>query len=161
MQWQLVEGRGISSKAIAWFGGGAYSHIDVITPDHKLRGARSDWWGSIPPGYQDRPMGYLDGTLTKRTTFTLAVSPTMEENYWRFSNAQMGKPYDSRGIWGFVFGKRDWRAVDSWFCSEEVAANLEIAGICPNLFEGANRVDPGDCAFILCALDASYVTLTY
>jgi hypothetical protein len=157
MQWQCVQGRGLSSALIGWFGGGGYSHIDVITPHGFLRGARSDVRKGIPAGYQDRPQFYDD--WNKRTVFTLSVTPEQEARYWEFSNAQLGKPYDKRGILQYASGQfRDWRAADSWFCSEEVAYNLEFAGICPPLYEDANRVDPGDCAFIFSALGAKWET---
>lgn len=157
MQWQLVQGRGIASTAIGWFGGGGYSHIDVITPRGTLRGARSDYVGGQPPGYWDRTPNYEP--WLKRTVFTLHVTVAQELDYWKFSWEQIGKPYDKRGILGFAFGVRDWHNPNSWFCSEQVAANLEAAGILPPLFEDAWRVDPGDIAFILCALGATHQDL--
>jgi len=46
--WQLVRGVFVwwrldtwTSALIGWFGAGYYSHIDVVTPDGLLRGARS------------------------------------------------------------------------------------------------------------------------
>ncbi len=159
MQWQLSLGRGLTSSLISWFGGGGYSHVDVITPKGLLRGARSDRIGHKPAGYWDRPLSYDD--WVKITVFDLSCTPTQEKRYWEFSNAQMRKPYDSRGILGFVFGKRDWREDDSWFCSEEVCANAEYAEIFPTMYEHANRVDPGDIAFILCALGASWTTTEF
>lgn len=156
MQWQLVQGRGLASRLIGWFGGGGYSHIDTITRAGNLRGARSDTWGSVPAGFFDRPMDYALSDWIKITVFTLNVTPTQEERYWEFSDNQLGKPYDTRGILGFATGNRNWYNPSDWFCSEEVCANAEYAGIFPPMYEGANRVDPGDVAFILCALGAQY-----
>ena len=158
MRWQFVRGRGLISSLISWYDG-IYSHVDVITPQGKLRGALSTTIGGVAPGYRDRPADYGIHNWCVRTVFTLPVTEKQEKKYWEFSNRQLGKPYDSRGIAGFVFGKRNWREPDSWFCSEEVQANCEYADISPPMYENANRVDPGDLAFILCALGASYVDL--
>jgi len=164
MQWQFVRGRGFASRLISWYDG-IYSHVDWITPNGMLRGARSDMVYTptckegIHPGYRDRPMDYDIKDWSLRTIFTLNVTSEQAQVYKDFSDAQLGKPYDSRGITGFVFDKRNWHEPDSWFCSEEVQANLEAAGISPPMYEDSNRVDPGDLAFILCALGANYQDL--
>jgi hypothetical protein len=160
MQWVLWQGRGLSSSLIGWFGGGGYSHVDVITPVGGYRGSRSDVYKSIPAGYEDRPAYYNDGNWLKKTIFDLKTSPIQDLKYWEFSTAQLHKPYDKRGILGFATGQRDWHDPKEWFCSEEVCANAEYAGIFPPMFEEASRVDPGDIAFILCALGASWKTET-
>lgn len=162
MRWRLQQGRGFSSKLIGWFGGGGFSHIDVYTPAGLLRGARSDEhiinFVRYPAGYRDRPDNY-DTNISGYTIFSLDVSAAQEAMYWEFSNAQLGKPYDARGILAFALGERNWRDPDSWFCSEEVQANAEYAGIFPPLYEAASRVDPGDIAFELCALKARWQTV--
>ncbi len=164
MQWQFVRGRGFASRLISWYDG-IYSHVDWITPEGRLRGARSDMVYTptckegIHPGYRDRPMDYDIKDWAIRTIFTLKVPDYQLKSYQKFSDLQLGKPYDSRGITGFVLDKRDWHEQDSWFCSEEIQANLEYAEISPPMYEKSNRVDPGDLAFILCALGASYQDL--
>lgn len=154
IKFSLVRGRGWTSQLISWFGGGGYSHIDTITPQGMYRGARSDSIGGQPPGFWDRPAHYEK--WARQTIFTLPVTPTQFDAYWRFSDAQLGKPYDSRGlVESFIFG-RDWRQDDSWFCSEIVAAALENAGILQRLPVGVTKVNPGDCAFILTSLGATW-----
>jgi hypothetical protein len=153
MQWSLVQGRGLSSQLIGWFGGGGYSHIDVLTPKGMLRGARSDIIGGAPQaGYYDRHADYDD--WVRQTIYTLDTTVEQDRKYWEFSEAQLGKPYDRRGIVGFATGERDWHDPTKWFCSEEVCANGEYAGLWPGMFEACWRVDPGDMAFIFCALGA-------
>jgi hypothetical protein len=40
---QFVRGEDLGAKLITWFGHGAnFSHVDVVWPDGKLLGARSD-----------------------------------------------------------------------------------------------------------------------
>jgi hypothetical protein len=157
MRWRLQQGRGLASRAIGWFGGGGYSHIDVYTVDGNLRGARSDVIDGVPAGYQDRPDNY-DKNIARYTIFTLNVPAAVEARYWDFSRAQVGKPYDKRGIAGFALGYRDWRAPDSWYCSEEVQANCEYANIFKSLPAELWRVDPGDNAFQFCAIGAAWQT---
>jgi hypothetical protein len=158
MRWRLQQGKGVASWSIGWFGGGGYSHIDVFTPAGMLRGARSDVHKGIPAGYEDRPFDYDDGNLLYYTIVTLAVTPAQEAMYWEFSNAQLHKPYDKRGIAGFAFGKRNWRDPDSWYCSEEVQANCEYATIFRRVPDDLWRIDPGDNAFEFVQCGASFLT---
>lgn len=150
---QLVRGKGWSSAIIGYFGAGYYSHIDVISPLGYLRGARSDVIKGIAPGYRDRPQHYEQ--WAKATQYTISVSDDQYDAYWRFSDKQLGKPYDSRGLVdAFILG-REWRDDESWWCSEEVAANLEAAFII-KLPDEVRSVEPGDCAFIFAGLQAKY-----
>ena len=145
LTWQLVRGLGRSSRLIGFFGAGFYSHIDVLTPTGMLRGARSDWIGKVPPGYQDRPYDYEHWAA--QTQYTIEVTDEQSDRYWFFSDNQLYKPYDSRGLIDtFVFG-RDWRDDGSWWCSEEVAMNGEFAGIW-TVDKHMRSVEPGDCAFL-------------
>lgn len=151
LTFQLVRGLSWTSRVIGYFGAGYYSHIDVLTPRGHLRGSRSDWIKGIKPGYQDRPQRYEK--WAKCTRYTIKVTPEQYAAYWAFSDKQLGKPYDSRGlIDAFIFG-RDYRDDGSWFCSEEAAMNLEAAGIIIVPPE-VKSVDPGDCAFIFAGLRA-------
>ena len=149
--WQLVRGLGWISRAIGRYGSGFYSHIDVVTPAGKLRGARSDVIQGIPAGYEDRPQDYEK--WAKRTRFTLEVPLGTWCKYWEFSNLQLHKPYDSHGLFDtFVLG-RDWRENDSWWCSEEVGANGEYAGMW-TIPPEVKSITPGDCAFLLVGAQA-------
>lgn len=162
MRWQLVQAKGPASWTIGWFGGGGYSHSDVITPTGKLRGARSDIIGGAhKPGYFDRDWDYAAKNWIKRTVFTLEVSPLQEKRYWEFSEEQIGKPYDRRGILGFATGERDWHDPTSWFCSEEIYANAEYAAIFNPTPDDMWKVDPGDLVFSFAQAGATWETFTY
>jgi hypothetical protein len=150
---QLVRGLGWTSCVIGYWGAGYYSHIDVITPDGKLRGARSDVLQGISPGYQDRPYNYEKWVT--QTQYTIGVSDEQYDAYWVYSKAQLGKPYDKRGLIAtFILG-RDWRDDNQWWCSEEVAMNLQVAKIIPTIPPEITSVEPGDCAFMFSGLQAS------
>jgi hypothetical protein len=145
LTWQTVRGVGWTSRLIGWFGGGYYSHIDVVTEAGMLRGARSDWHGWIPPGYEDRPIGYE--SWERQTQWTIEVSDEEHAAYWKYSNAQLHKPYDKRGLVDTFVRGRDWRDNDKWWCSEEVAWNGEVAGLW-EIPQHVLSVEPGDCVFL-------------
>lgn len=149
---QLVRGTGLVSRAIGYFGAGFYSHIDTVTPLGLLRGARSDVIHEIPAGVEDRPQNYERWAHVTRYTI-LATEPQYDQ-FWRFSDAQMGKPYDVRGLVdSFILG-REWRENDSWWCSELVGACGEAAGLWQVPPE-VRAIDPGDCVFLLAGLGAN------
>lgn len=148
---QLVRGAGISSSLIAWQGSGIYSHADIVLPDGRLLGARSDAVGGQPPGVRVRPAFYE--TWKHRTLFALDATPEQEKLFYDFALAQEGKPYDSRAIVAFLVN-RNWRDTAAWFCSELVAASLEHSGRCPHLFTTAQKVTPVGLAMVLSALGA-------
>lgn len=141
LQAQFVLGKGLSSWAISWFGGGGYSHVDFVLPDGTLLGARSDKIGGKPPGVQIRPPNY--DTWLRRTVVAKEVSAVTLDRCMGLAYSQIGKPYDKTAIWGFAAG-RDWRADDSWFCSELVTWIFETAEVFPSLIIPANKIFPGE-----------------
>ncbi len=151
LTYQLVRGYGWLSKTIGYWGRGYYSHIDVITPAGYLRGARSDVIQGIPAGYEDRPQNYEK--WERQTRYTILVTDDQYERYWDFSDRQLHKPYDTWGLLHSFVLDRDWRDDSAWWCSEEVAANLEAAGVI-QIAPEINAVTPGDCAFIFAGLNA-------
>ena len=156
LTWQLVRGRSLLSRTIGYWGAEYYSHIDVLTPQNALRGARSDVLGGIPAGYEDRPQGYEKWATCTRYTIEIPLGTWVK--YWDFSDRQLHKPYDKHGlIGGFVFG-RDWRENDSWWCSEEVAANGEFAGLW-TIPPEKKWVTPGDCMDLFVGMGAERVEI--
>ncbi len=149
IQLRFVRERGFISSLIAWFSAGHVSHVDVVLAGGKLLGARADRVGGVPPGVQIRPHGYIDPVLI--VEMDLLVSPEQEAVFYRFLQAQVGKPYDRIAILGFIVG-RNWRDDGAWFCSELVAAALENAGIVPRLYTPANKLTPAALATVVSAI---------
>jgi len=145
IRYQFVTGTGFTSKAVAWFGGGVFSHVDAVLSDGSLLGARLDGGVSVRPPYYDH--------WSRRVVFSLPTTAQQDEQWRNFLVDQLGKPYDKTAIWGFATG-RDWREDDSWFCSELAAAALEMAGGCPVLYTPANKITPSGLATVLSALGA-------
>ncbi len=153
LRWQFVLGTGLSSRAIAWFSAGHFSHVDALDSDGNCLGARSDQIGLVPPGVQVRAPAYE--TWRQRVVISLEVHPDRYRSFWVFLQKQLGKPYDSTAIWGFASG-RDWRDPDSWFCSELQTAALEVAGVIPDLYTPRNKVTPAALATVLSAVGAKW-----
>lgn len=148
---QFVMGPGISSSLIAWFSAGNFSHVDVVMSDGKLLGARSDEIGGAPPGVQIRDPFYEH--WAKRVVMSIPSRAEQEFQFRNFLLQQIGKPYDKTAILGFATG-RDWRAEDSWFCSELAAAALEEGGIFHDLYSPVNKITPAALALAFSAAGA-------
>lgn len=148
---QFVCEDAISSRLIALVGAGEFSHVDALLDDGTLLGARHDSVGSKPAGVNIRPANYA--RFTKRAIFNLVVPMAHERLFVAFLTKQIGKPYDMAAIWGFVTG-RNWRAQDSWICSELQAAALEASGISPPLYLACNKISPVALALTVSALGA-------
>ena len=155
VRFQFVLGRGLSSKVIAWYSSGHFSHVDIILPDGRLLGARSDAPGGTRTGVQIRPAFYEK--WNQRVIMGIETSVDQERSFYDFLMPQVGKPYDSTAIWGFVAG-RDWRNDDAWYCSELGTAAIEVANICPVLYTPRNKVTPAALATVMSALGASVMT---
>lgn len=66
----------------------------------------------------------------------------IQDRIMTFARAQVGKPYDYRGIYGFL-DRRDIHGRDAWFCSELVSAAFWAADI-PILRSLPHKTAPGD-----------------
>jgi len=143
----LAQGTGLISKGISWFSAGRLSHADLVMPNHTLLGARTDG------GVQARPGNYL-GTTT-RWVFSKEVSGEQAFEVYRYAYKQINKKYDHLAILAFVTN-RDWREDDCWFCSELVAACLEVGGVINELWQPLNKITPVMLAVILSADGWSY-----
>ena len=144
---QFVCEAALTSRMIAWFGAGQFSHVDAVWQGN-LIGARSDTCGGSPPGVRIRPQGYHK--FIRRTIMDIPASRKNTKAFYDFMLAQEGKPYDSEAIWGFITG-RDWREDDSWICSEVVSAAGE-ASVLPRLFSPVWKITPGACALAFSAV---------
>lgn len=123
--------RSLISKAIGGQGRGGWAHMTTFVSDTEVIDARvghtviRDSAGKITriidPGVQRRPASYLDAN-----EYALVLSfPCSALSFAAGTQLlvkQLGKPYDSRGIYtAFVRGKMDnpdWREQSAWFCDE-------------------------------------------
>jgi hypothetical protein len=137
---QFSAGDGLASEAIRRFSRGWPTHVDVVVPDGLL-GARLDGGVKIrEPGY-----AVFNRTLTVR----LASTAEQEVRFTSFLYSQLGKPYDSEAIAGLALG-RDWRDDSKWFCSELIAAALEVSGWLPKpLAFASHEITPRDLLLVV------------
>jgi hypothetical protein len=153
---QFVCEDAISSKAIAWFGSGKFSHVDCVLPyTGWLLGSRSDSVGGKPPGVQIRPPDYAVFDVKVRMKIH-TIHSQIEQRYYDFLYDQIGKPYDNTAIWAF-FVDRNWRQADSWICSELQTAAGEHSGILPKLALTPNKITPVACALTFSAIGGKEV----
>jgi uncharacterized protein YycO len=145
---QFVEGTGLGSGMIKWFGHGLYSHVDCVLPDGTLLGARSDVMSGAPAGVQIRPAGYVNSDKVR--CVHLPATDEQSDRFYDFMKAQIGKPYNKIGIFAFAVNA-SWTSVGAWFCSQVVTAALQASGWLKDLSEPPNKIDPDDLVLILSA----------
>jgi hypothetical protein len=146
---QFVEGSGLGSGMIKWFGHGAYSHVDAVLPDGTLLGARNDDIDGVPAGVQIRPASYVAHEKVMR--IILPATDAQAETFYAGMRAEIGKPYNKIGILAFAVNA-SWTSVGAWFCSQVVTAKLQACRWLGDLSEPPNKIDPDDLFLILSAL---------
>lgn len=65
-----------------------------------------------------------------------------EKDMKAFLEAQVGKPYDFKAIFSFLFS-HNWEELKAWFCSELVAMALKVGGF-RNIPNNISKISPGD-----------------
>lgn len=146
---QFVEGSGLGSGMIKWFGHGAFSHVDAVLPDGTLLGARNDDIDGVPAGVQIRPASYVARETVRRVE--LPATDEQAAAFYQFMREQIGKPYNRVGIAAFMVNA-SWSSVGAWFCSQVVTAALQAAGWLRELSEPPNKIDPDDLYLVISAL---------
>lgn len=154
---QFVRGSGWASAGIAIFSAGHLSHVDLVLPDGRLLGARSDSVGDAPPGVRVRPAGYEDWSM--RVLVELPATPKQAQKFYDFAMLQVGKRYDHLAIFAFALN-RSWRDTEAWFCSDMLMACLEHAGLCPHLYLPTNKITPVAAATVMTALGGTATVLS-
>jgi hypothetical protein len=166
---RFVTGNDLISNAIrAGERDGWCTHVEAIMPDGTLIGAH------INGGVEARPTDYDKGTRTRELIVELRADNDQETAFARFLDHQLGKPYDTTAVIGLGLSAfvpflgyvaatiassiglnqiahkdRDWREPDSWFCSELIAAALEVCGYLPRLSAADNHISPRDLLLVL------------
>ncbi len=140
----------VSSDVIRAITHGQWSHVDAITEDNRLLGARAAACDGIPEGVQIRPLNYLPFSATEM--IALPATDAMVTAFWNFLLQQVGKPYDESAYASFVL-TRDWRKDNAWCCTELIARAMEVSGVLPYpLVMPMNRIAPTDLILVLSVL---------
>lgn len=157
-EFQLVRSAGLGSRAIGYFSGSYYSHVDIVWPDGRLYGARSDTHevaGVLyPAGVQFRPQGYE--RWSKVTRLAVPCTPAQKQRGLDWALKQERDPYDWFAIVAFAID-RDWRTEGAWFCSELATRYLEVAQDFELLIT-PNKIPPGTFGCIASARPGARIT---
>lgn len=133
----LYRGRSLISRLIRWQTRSEYSHAAWVCADRSVIEA---WWPHGVRHVAHPFVGHTPGTEID----LWAVSGLMEVQRLaieRFLLSQRGKPYDIRGVVRFV-SRRPGGRQTRWFCSELLAAALDLAGA-PLLHAAPHLLAPG------------------
>lgn len=99
----------ISSYAVRLFSWSGWSHVSTIIDDTYAIEAISNG-GVVKTPIQD--------IISKSSNHKiLEVNIKNTETFYNAITSQLGKPYDTSAIFGFVF-HRNWQDDSDWFCSE-------------------------------------------
>lgn len=118
------------------------THVEALMPDGTLLGAH------LRDGVQARPRDYDATTWYWQHYVQLPATDDQAAAFYQGLRSQVGKHYDSEGIAAMAAGAllggivRDWKAPDTWFCSELQAYELEQASIIGPLPVCASHVTP-------------------
>lgn len=151
------------STSLAWqsalirrIGHSPFSHVDVLDAEGNCFGASDSADAPILRGYARgvalRPPAYQEFGI--RRVAEIAAPADVEAKFYAALDGQLGKPFDDGALYTFlspdVSTDRDWRATNSWFCSELVTWAFETSGLWPyDLLVGKNRVSPADLLLLL------------
>ena len=137
IRFQLVRGKGVSSKLIAWWGTGwnGYSHVDCLMADGSLIGARDDRLRMpsgrlVPPGIQVREPGYE--VWDRRTVYTLVALQPVTDQWELYVRSHVGEKYDEQDILDLLLGRKP---VDHGrrICSAFATDSLQAVGVWPSV----------------------------
>lgn len=145
---RFVEGGGWDSKIIRWDTRCRWSHVEYMPNSVTTLGAMLD--GGV------KLRSITDAQYRKAVAsqvWNVRMNPAAEKKFVDFVNSQVGRPYDWRAIVSFGLGERDWRAPDSWFCSEFMSRGLELSSALHlPLDQPVWRITPRDLWMLLNAL---------
>lgn len=125
----LFRGRGVISALVRWQTRSVYSHCAIQLPDGRIL---ESWQGS---GVQVRRLADWAGVERFRVA---GITATQWGRAVSFAEAQVGAGYDYISVLRFV-SRRHAPDNGRWFCSELVAAALQVAGV-----QLLARVDPAE-----------------
>jgi len=128
--------RSLGSALIRWFSWGSYSHVDFVTQDGRLLGAR------MFGGVKVRSYDSLHGSPREHLSFEV---PSQGEADAILKSAfdKVGQPYDWMGIIAMPF-RSSWQHRSKVFCSEYVAQHCRARGVVLQARVADHRLTPRD-----------------
>ena len=103
-------------RKITW---SKFSHVVLVSPD------QTSYIESIHGvGVRELPIGEF---FKKGSVEIGKISHPHPEEVWRLAKKEIGKPYDSMYIYGWLF-RRNWQDDEKWACCELVPAMAKRTG---------------------------------
>lgn len=134
----LYKGKSRLSRAIRWWTRTEFSHVGV----ERANGNFLEAWTHGVRMVADYATDHARGTPVEWYRIE-GAKPAQREAMERFIVSQLGKPYDYRGLFGFISRKDYTDNPDKWFCSELVFQACKVAGIDLLARVPAYKVSPG------------------
>lgn len=101
------------STLIRWATWWRHSHVVLVSTDSRYIIEATHGKGVV--------LSTLKEFLTRDSAEIRGIPHHNPEECWRRALMQVGKPYDWKYTWSWVFRRRDWQDDNAWACSELVA----------------------------------------
>ena len=136
-------GTSLLYRAISWRSWSGISHVAALRRNGEIIEA---WGGSKPRGvrhFADWNIGHTSGTRIDCYRVP-SWTDKQHEAYWALLLEEVGKPYDYRGVLGFITRRDKAARPGKWFCSELKHAKSVAVGTPFLIGVTSNRIAPGD-----------------
>ena len=109
------------SKIIQWYTFGPYCHVELVFANGICFSSSEDDGGTR--------FKTIDLQPEEWDLIEVPCEPSVEGEIYRFCQREQNSRYDWRGIaFSFLPVPIGWQSADKWFCSEIVAAGLQLGG---------------------------------
>lgn len=142
---QLVEGFGISSSLIAWFGGiGHFSHAAALVEPKLLIDSRDDVQGGKPPGVNARPQDYEKWRRKMILRLHVGAVKARAWRGWLDTQVREKRQYDQAAIEGFIEGNTRLHTRGDYICSALQFEALVQIGVFHRVPFASHEVSPNE-----------------
>lgn len=117
----FAEGHKPFSRLIMYVTWSRFSHVGMIDSSGEYVYEAEAFMGVVKTPISDFINRY------KGRVVRVSYKCPRPEKAFAFIDEQLGKKYDYRGIFGFIF-RTSWQSKNSWFCSELLSKALEEGG---------------------------------
>ena len=132
---QFVTSETLSDRIIRFMTKSPFSHVDIVL-DNGLLGAR------LNGGVKIRNFDYMK--FSKVVKYKVDIPDDASKVAIQAAISQIGKPYDWRAVFSWLFFMREWDDPNKWFCSELIAWAIHQAHYSITNWSHSKMVSPQD-----------------